>query len=74
MKFDMNSVSSQSLSSGYAIAMKKMARRQARAMARKGQLGKSSESGILYEPCHEKIVYCHKRTTKAQISLRIHTV
>ena len=27
-----------------------------------------------YEPCHEKTCFCHMRTTKAQISLRIHPV
>ena len=27
-----------------------------------------------YEPHHEKTCLCHKRTTKVQISLRIHTV
>ena len=46
MKYDMSSLSSQSLSSGYAIAMKKMARKQARAMTRRGQLRRSSESGM----------------------------
>ena len=28
----------------------------------------------LYEPLHEKTCLCHMRTTKAQISLRIHAV
>ena len=28
-------------------------------------------SQSLYEPCHDKTCFCHVRTTKAQISLRI---
>ena len=30
--------------------------------------------GRLGNPCHEKTCLCHMRTTKAQISLHIHTV
>ena len=35
---------------------------------------KTEVSSFLYEPCHEKTCFCHMRTTKAQISLRIRAV
>ena len=46
MKLDLNSMSSQSLSSGYAVAMKKMARRRGMMNHGRGTQKKSSESGI----------------------------
>ena len=29
---------------------------------------------LVYEPCHQKTCFCHMRTTKVQISLRIREV